>query len=295
MENKKNLVYFGTPDFSLTILRSLMSMLEINVVGIVTQPDKPQGRKQLLTPSPVSDIGSDLGLPVYKPSMLDEANLAHLKLLKPDIFLVVSYGKIIPKTWLDTPTIGTFNIHFSLLPKYRGALCISEAIKNSDKTTGVTLMKMDEQLDHGPIISQAKVTIDDTDDTASLTTKLTQAAVRLLADRLPEICAQNYTAIDQDETLVTYTPKTYSVTRENSYVPYENITLALSGHDAKKTSSLIRSLTPQPGAWTKIGDKEVKIIKTSLFEGKLVIDQVQLAGKTPITWKQFTVGSGSGF
>ncbi|HEX9008407.1 MAG TPA: methionyl-tRNA formyltransferase, partial [Patescibacteria group bacterium] len=135
---KPNLIYIGSPEFSAQILEHLLTTGIVNVVGVVTQPDKPQGRKQLIVPSPVAQMAANYDLPVFKPAKLDEANLSHLKLLKPDIFLVVSYGKIIPQSWLDLPTIGTFNIHFSLLPKYRGALCISEAIKNQDVETGVT-------------------------------------------------------------------------------------------------------------------------------------------------------------
>jgi len=290
MSNPKNLIYFGSPLFSAQILESLLALKDIKLVGVVTQPDKPQGRAQTLTPSPVAQTASRLNLPTYKPAGLDEANLAHLKLLKPDIFLVVSYGKIIPASWLATPTLGTFNIHFSLLPKYRGALCISEAIKNLDSETGVTLMKMDSQLDHGPIISAQKVAIDTTDDTASLTTKLTQAAVQLLADKLPEICAQSFTAIDQDESKATFTPKTSFLTHANAFISSEKIISATNGINASEISALIRSLTPEPGAWTKLGNREIKIINTSLKDEKLQINLVQLPGKSPITWKQFTAG-----
>ncbi|MFZ2202479.1 MAG: formyltransferase family protein, partial [Microgenomates group bacterium] len=116
----KNLVYFGSPDFSAQILQSLLPPSKlVRVVGVVTAPDKPRGRKQILTPSPVAQTAAKHDLPVFKPAKLDDANFSHLSLLKPDIFLVVSYGKIIPRSYLNTPTIGTFNIHFSLLPKYR--------------------------------------------------------------------------------------------------------------------------------------------------------------------------------
>ncbi|KKT35501.1 MAG: Methionyl-tRNA formyltransferase [Candidatus Collierbacteria bacterium GW2011_GWF2_44_15] len=286
----KNLVFFGSPDFSAKILESILASAEVSVVGVVTQPDKPLGRKQILTPSPVAQKAADLDLPVYKPSKLDEANLAHIKLLKPDIFLVVSYGKLIPPSWLNTPVLGTFNIHFSLLPKYRGALCISEAIKNGDSVTGVTLMKMDEQLDHGPIISQQEIPIEITDDVSTLTTKLTQAAQQLLDKKLPEICAQKYSLKVQGDSLATYTLKTGSLTRENSFIPYEKIDSAMSGIDAGNTSALLRSLTPEPGPWTKIGKQEVKIIQTTLENDRLVINSIQIPGKSPISWKQFAAG-----
>ncbi len=291
----KNLIYFGSPDFSAQILEKIIQSKLVNVVGVVTTPDKPQGRKQVLTPSPVSEMAGNYDLPIYKPNKLDEANLAHLRLLKPDIFLFVSFGKIVPKTWLESPALGTFNIHFSLLPKYRGALCISEAIKNMDIETGVTLMEMDEKLDHGNIISQAKVTIDMNDDVLKLTTKLTQAAEELLTDKLPEICAQNYTSMPQDESLATFTPSHKTISHASALVPSVKTFNALKGVDAKEVHALIRSLNPEPGAWTTIvprqgGAIQIKILKTSLVSDKLIIDTVQIPGKNPTTWKQFLSG-----
>jgi len=287
---KPNLIFFGSPLFSATILESIVKNDCINVVGVVTTPDKPTGRKLTLTPSPVATLASTHDLPVYKPTKLDDANLAHLKILKPDIFLIVSFGKIIPKNWLETPRIGTFNIHFSLLPKYRGALCISEAIKNQDKETGVTLMEMDELLDHGPIISQSKVNIETDDNVATLTTKLTQAAIMLLDDKIPEICAQNYHKKDQDENLATFTPSHKTISHQSAFISFEKIINATEGINASPMHALVRSLNPEPGAWTKIQGKDVKIIKTSLTENKLIIDTVQLPGKSPIAWKQFIQG-----
>ncbi len=286
----KNLIYFGSSDFSGTILESVIESKLVNVVGVVTTPDKPTGRKLTLTPSPVALLAGKYDLPTYKPEKLDESNLAHLMLLKPDIFLVVSYGKLVHKNYLDAPKIGTFNVHFSLLPKYRGALCISEAIKNQDKSTGVTLMEMDEQLDHGPIISQKEVPIDINDDTATLTTKLTQAAILLLADKLPEICAETYQKTAQDETKVVFTPSHKTQIRENSFVPFEKILVAQNGINSPEVHALVRSLNPEPGAWTTINDIDIKIIKTLLSEGKLILDTVQLPGKSPISWKQFLSG-----
>ncbi len=287
---KPNLIYFGSPEFSALILESIIKTDLVNVVGVVTAPDKPTGRKLTLTPSPVAVLAGLYDLPVYKPSKLDDANLAHLCLLKPDIFLVVSYGKIIPSSYLSAPRLGTFNIHFSLLPKYRGALCISEAIKNEDSETGVTLMEMDALLDHGPIISQTKVSIDINDNTAILTTKLTQAAMQLLADKLPEICAQTYSKKAQDESQVTFTPSHKTLTRQTAFIPFEKILIAQNGIDSSALHALIRSLNPDPGAWTKINDQEIKILDTSLDNGKLILNTVQLPGKSPISWKQYLQG-----
>lgn len=287
---KPNLIYFGSPEFSATILESIIKSEQVNVVGVVTTPDKPTGRKLTLTPSPAAVLAGSYDLPVYKPTKQDDANLAHLRLLKPDIFLVVSYGKIIPQNYLDTPKIGTFNIHFSLLPKYRGALCISESLKNGDHETGVTLMEMDKLLDHGPIISQSKVDIDINDNVATLTTKLTQAAVELLDNKLPEICAQKYTKTAQDESLAILTPSHKTQTRQNAFIPYEKILVAQNGINALPLHNLIRSLNPEPGAWTTINGQDLKIQETQLENEKLNLSTIQLPGKSPISWKQYLQG-----
>jgi methionyl-tRNA formyltransferase len=287
---KPNLIYFGSPEFSATILESLLKADQVNVVGVVTTPDMPSGRNLTHTPSPVAVLAGSYDLPVYKPVKLDEANLAHLKLLKPAIFLVVSFGKIIPQNYLQTPQIGTFNLHFSLLPKYRGALCISDAIKNQDKMTGVTLMEMDELLDHGPIISQTETPITLDDDTATLTTKLTQAAIALLADKLPEICAGTFPKTAQDETIATFTPSHKTLNRKSAFISFDKILIAQNGIDANVIHALIRSLNPDPGAWTTVNGQDIKILKTSLLENKLILNTVQLPGKSPISWKQFLSG-----
>lgn len=307
----KNLIYFGSPEFSAQILKSIIKNSPpyeggdkegvCRVVAVCTQSDKPLGRKQIMTPSPVAITASLYDLPVFKPEKLDDANLSHLKLLKPDIFLVVSYGKIIPKTWLTAPTIGCFNLHFSLLPKYRGALCISEAIKNQDHETGVTLMVMDKGLDTGPIISQSKITIDINDNCETLTNKLTQEGIKLLSQYLPLLISGKYQITPQDNSIATYTPTTKSRSHTTAFIPWPEIQYAMSHTpSAMKTHALIRSLNPDPGAWTKIpvsssqnkvsSEIEIKIIKTKLDTKYLILDTIQLPGKQPISWQNFLSG-----
>jgi methionyl-tRNA formyltransferase len=279
-----NLVFFGTPKFSTTILEALLKEKGINLVGVVTQKDKPVGRKGLITPSPVALKAKELNLPLFKPNKLDQSNLEHIKLLKPDLFLVVAYGQIIPPVWLNTPSIATLNIHYSLLPKYRGALCVSEAIKNQDKKTGVTLMKMDQDLDHGPIIAQKKQTIDIADNVETLTQKLTQKSLSLLP-LLTKVKTLTYTP--QDHSKATTTPLIKSRTRNSAFIK------TLKVKNPESLHALIRSLNPEPGAWTKINDQELKILETRLIQkdskkpARLEITKLQLPGKNPITWRQF--------
>ena len=284
------IIYFGTPDFSAQILEALIKTPDNKVVGVVTQPDRPVGRKRILTPAPVAQIATQYNLPLFKLNKLDQSNLQHIKLLQPDIFLVVAYGQIIPKSWLDTPKIATLNIHFSLLPKYRGALCVSEAIKNQDPETGITLMRMDEQLDHGPIIKQLKQKIDINDNVATLTRKLTQKAIELI----PHLKVRNFEVKPQNQQKATYTPVTRSRTRQSAFIPSKKVYPSSRVNNPQKLHALIRSLNPDPGAWTKIHGQELKILQTKLLKNKLEITQVQLPGKNPISWQQFLAGHQSG-
>lgn len=282
-----NIIYFGSPEFSAKILESLLAGSDpaIKVVAVVTNPDKLVGRNQVLTPSPVAQLAQKHHLPTFKPQTLDDQNLLHLKLLKPDLFLIAAYGKIIPQSWLDLPTIAPLNLHFSLLPKYRGALCIQQALKNQDKETGVTLMQVDAEMDHGPILAQRKQTIDLNDNTATLTEKLTLKAIELL-EKIPEFVEGTIKPIPQDHSQASYTPSYRELTHANAFIPWSELQQAIAGKNAAKTHALIRSLNPEPGAWTKQGGLEFKILRTTLENDKLTLDQVQIPGKNPISFKQ---------
>lgn len=287
------LVYFGSPDCSATILSHLLqdpSPKKYPVCAVITQPDKPFGRQKTITPSPIAQLAHEHQLPLFKPPALDQNNLSRIKLFKPDLFLVVSYGKIIPQSWLKTPSVASLNLHFSLLPQYRGALCVAEALKNQDPHTGVTLMEMDQQLDHGPIISQAKQVVDINDNLATLTSKLTHTAIRLLKKTLPLYLSGRLTPQPQDETQATYTK---TIKDQVSFIPWKNIDQALNGQNAPAIHALIRSLTPRPGAWSEIKDLKLKLLKTKLHQQKLIIETIQLPGKSPISWSQFCSGYSS--
>lgn len=301
-----NLIYFGSPQFSADILEYIISSLpQVKVVAVVTNPDRPQGRKQILTPSPVAQVAASHHLPTFKPAKLDSANLAHLRLLKPDLFLTAAYGHIVPQNYLDLPTIAPLNLHFSLLPRYRGALCLSEPIKNQDQKTGVTLMEMDAELDHGPIISQITQNIDDNDNISTLSNKLTHKAQELLNSTLPLYLdfKQNKitpkTKLDTDITLylppahqdhsqATFTPATSTRTHQNAFVPYNQIQSAQNGNQASATLALINSLNPDPGAWTTHPKgTSFKIISSSIKNDQLQLETIQIPGKNPIPYSQF--------
>ncbi len=304
----KNLVYFGSAQFTADIFESLMENKVVNVVAVVTTPDRPVGRKKIITPSPLALAAQKYNLPVYKPEKLDESNLAHIRLLKPDIFLVVAYGQYFTNAWLNTPTLKTLNIHFSLLPKYRGALCISEPLLNGDKETGVTLMEMGEKLDAGPIIAQVKIEISEADNCQILTAKLRDASMQLLKYELPIYLDGAVASYPQDESQATYTASYKTKTRQNAYIEWERIEKALkkdTNLDYKwSVHNFIRSNNPEPGAWTiypapslRVSDTpepkqsiptEMKIIKTSLIiDNNFYLDIIQEPGKEPISWQRF--------
>lgn len=303
-----NIVYFGSPTFSAQILESLITTPSppptsrggatkspllsrrglrggINITAVVTNPDRPVGRSKILTPTPVAQLATKYKIPIFKPEKLDQQNLTHLALLKPDLFLVVAYGKIIPQSWLDAPKISTINVHFSLLPKYRGALCIQEAIKNQDSQTGVTLMEMDAQLDHGPIIAAAKQEIDIDDDVESLANKLAHLGQALLEKSLPLYLAGKSKPKAQNHKQATFTPSHKTLNHQNAFIPYKDLQA-----NPLKIHALIRSLNPQPGAWTQIDGKKIKILKTKITDNKLEILNIQVPGKNPISWDSFQKG-----
>jgi methionyl-tRNA formyltransferase len=303
---KYNVVFFASPEFAVKILQNLTTLDFINVRAVVTNPDKPQGRKQILTPTPIAAYAQEVHLPVFKPQKLDDQNLAHLKLFSPDIFIVVAYGKIIPTSYLNTPKIATLNVHYSLLPKYRGALCVKEAIANGDPQTGVTLMEMDEALDHGAIISTHILKIESNHQIDTLTNDLTDLSIKHLGEDLKayidyKVKGTKTIKADiflpptpQDESQATFTAKTRENTKANSFVSFSDLVSAMDGKNAHMIDAKIRSNTPEPGSWTKIttqkGEISLNILKSHLDQDKLSLDIVQIPGKNPVTWKQFTSG-----
>jgi len=153
MVNQPKIIFFGTPIFGAIVLEALTKS-EFKPIAIVTEPDKPVGRKQILTPPPVKETAIKYDIPVLQPESLSTYQLINLSAYQPDLIIVAAYGKILPKEILDISRLGSLNIHPSLLPKYRGASPIQTAILNGDKETGVTIILMDEKIDHGPIVAQ---------------------------------------------------------------------------------------------------------------------------------------------
>lgn len=301
------LLFMGTPDFSAPILRMLYEE-GYSIVGVVTQPDRPVGRKRVLTPPPVKAEALRLGLPVIQPEKLrGSAELEEIKALAPDLIVTAAFGQILPKELLDVPRLGCINVHASLLPAYRGGAPIHQAVMDGCTETGVTIMYMVQKLDAGDIISQATEPILPTDDTGIMFEKLSRTGEILLKETLPSILEGTNARIPQDEELVTFAR---NISREQ-----ERIDWTRPGVDIHNQ---VRGLSPWPTAYTTFGDENVKIWKTEAIateeEGKpgeiieltkehilvksgdqtaVAITELQPSGKKRMTAPVFLNGSGS--
>lgn len=195
------IIFFGTPPVSASILQKLFDA-GYNISAVVTNPDAPAGRKHVITPSPVKVLAEKLGLPVLQPEKLKDFDLP-----KGDIAIVVAYGKIIPQTIIDSFPLGMLNIHYSLLPKYRGASPVEQAILSGDEKTGVAIQKLVFKLDAGPIVSIDELTIDNEITMPELKERLTEVGGKLLLETLPRYIEGVVKPMEQDETLATHCGK----------------------------------------------------------------------------------------
>ena len=249
------LVYMGTPDFAVPALKKLAQVHE--VAAVFTQPDKPVGRKQILTPPDVKVCAQELGIPVCQPaSMKTGEALAQLKAFAPEVIVVAAYGQILPKAVLDVPRYGCVNIHGSLLPKYRGAAPIQAAVLNGDKITGVTTMLMDVGLDTGDILMKKETPIGENETAAELFDRLAILGGELILDTLAALEQGTVTPQKQDEALATHTSKI-----DKSLCPIDFAKSAQALHNQ------IRGLYSWPVATVQIGGKRVKIHRARMAQG----------------------------
>lgn len=286
--NKKfRIVFFGTPDFAVPTFQALINDPRYEIVGCVTQPDKPVGRKQILTPSPVKITAEQYNIPVFQPKTLkltkEEGKLffKHLQQLQPDIAVLIAYGKILPKELLQVPPKGFVNLHLSLLPLLRGASPIQQAIIQGHTETGITLMQMDEGMDTGDCIAAERMPITSTDTTETLNAHIAQLGAKVIQTYLWEYIQGNITPQPQDHANATFTKLIDKTDGEIDWKqPPEYI------------DRLIRAFTPWPGTYTYCGEKRVKILKAHVnAEGTLEIDLVQPEGKKPMAYSDFLQGN----
>ncbi|SCZ01776.1 methionyl-tRNA formyltransferase [Paenibacillus polysaccharolyticus] len=243
-----NIVFMGTPEFAVPSLDMLMAE-GYHVVGVVTQPDKPQGRKKVLTPTPVKAAAESHGLPVFQPVKLrDPEAVARLAEWKPDLIVTAAFGQILPKAVLDMPVRGCVNVHGSLLPKYRGGAPIQRSIINGESVTGVTLMYMAEGLDTGDMISRVEVPITDEDTSGTMFAKLSEAGSKLLQAEMPRLIAGETTAVPQNDEEASYAR---NLTREDEKMDWNRT--------SRELFNQIRGLVPFSGAFTMWDEQVFKV------------------------------------
>ena len=239
----------GTPVFAVPCLERLTTDGH-EVTAVITQKDRPKGRKLVLTPPPVKLRALESGIKVYQPEILKEgALLPLLKEIKPDMIIVVAYGKILPRYLLDFPKYGCINIHASLLPEYRGAAPINWAVINGEIKTGVTSMHMAEGLDTGDMILKSEILINKDDTAGTLHDKLAALAAENLSETLRLIESGKSERTAQSNEKASYAPM---LTNENTRIDFSA--------DARKIGNLVRGLNPAPAAYTFLGGKKIKVL-----------------------------------
>ena len=297
------IVFMGTPDFAVPSLDILVSN-GYTIVGVITAPDRPAGRGRQLTASPVKQYALSKGLTVIQPTNLkNEAFISELKALKADLQIVVAF-RMLPEVVWDMPTIGTFNLHASLLPNYRGAAPINWAIINGESETGLSTFFISHKIDTGAILFQQKIAIDPSDTAGTLHDKLMLNGARLVLDTVKSIETDNYSVSEQD--LTGDYPKAPKIFRENCEINWNN--------NSQSIYNFIRGLSPYPAAWTTLDGKTFKLffaeilaekhnkapgtvltdetnyLKIASTDGWLNLIEVQIEGKRKMDVKAFMLG-----
>lgn len=246
-------IFAGTPGFAAASLGALLGQPEITVVAVYTQPDKPAGRGQQLRESAVKQLALTHGLPIYQPASLrDESAIASLHALQADLLVVAAYGQILPRAVLEAPRLGAINVHASLLPRWRGAAPIQRALMAGDRETGITIMRMVERLDAGPILLARGTPVRPDDTGGSLHDRLADLGASCLLETLHLFAAGTPPAVDQEEALVTYARKLERSDRE--------IDWQRPAHDLERQ---IRALNPAPLATALLGTIQANILSAT--------------------------------
>lgn len=245
--NKIRTIFMGTPVFACAILEQLYQETAIEVIAVVSQPDRKVGRKQLMTPTPIKELALKHGTPVYQPERLKQ-EVDVILALPCDLIITCAYGQMIPDVILAHPHLGCYNVHASLLPKLRGGAPIHKAIMFSQSTTGITIMEMVHKMDAGDMISQAEITIEDTMTMGDLHDALMPVGAKLLHDTLPSLLDQSYSHTAQNEAEVTFA---WNISKEEECIDLSKPYRTVYDH--------IRSLIPSPVGYVRMEGKKVKL------------------------------------
>ena len=280
--NKIKIGFFGTPEYAVMTLEKL-HQAGFEIAFVVTMPDRPQGRKMIITPPPAKVWALAHDIKVYQPEKLRDPEFAeNLKKHECDVFVVIAYGKIIPDAILNIPKAKSINIHASLLPKLRGSCPIETAILNDEKITGVTIMRMDSEMDHGPIIVQKEVIVEPWPPTADvLGREIVNVGGDMLVSILPDWIKGVYPEIEQDHSLATYTKM---IKKEDGLIDL--------GDDPYKNYLKIQAYHGWPSAFFFVEKNEngiakkmrIKITKASFTDSKLIIEKVIPEGKSEMNY-----------
>ncbi|HDP26377.1 MAG TPA: methionyl-tRNA formyltransferase [Deltaproteobacteria bacterium] len=298
------LAFMGTPDFALPTLESLLEAKEHKLSCVVTQPDKPRGRGRILSVPPVKVLAKTHGLPVFQPEKLKANEELFRKMISSDLdaVVVVAYGKMIPDEMLGIPRYGFINVHASLLPEFRGASPINRAIMSGATKTGITIMKIEHDMDAGPVYLQEEFPIRQDDDAVSLSHSLSLLGARMLQKTLSLIAADALQPVPQDDSKATYAP---IIHREEGNIDWNK--------DVEDVHNMVRGLLPWPCAYTSLNNRMLKILKTSVTRGStgfnpgtlikersslkvacsggfLTLHRLQLEGKNPMDGPAFACG-----
>ena len=301
-KNKIKIIFIGTPDFGVPAFRALTQDEQFEIIAVITQPDKPAGRKQILTPPPIKVEAERHKIFIFQPKQIADLQ-SEIKNLKPEIIIVIAYAQLIPEQILNIPKYGCINVHGSLLPKYRGASVIQAPILNNDKQTGVTIIKMDKGLDTGPILAQSAIDIEPAETAETLYDKLSQLGADLLPGALKKYIAGEIKPRPQDETKSSYVKQTK---KKQGLINWARA--------AAEIERFIRAMAPWPSAWTWWKSKRLKITAvqqqplaiSSYKPGKifiynsglavqcgkdaLIIKKLQLEGKKEMASDEFLKG-----
>jgi methionyl-tRNA formyltransferase len=296
-------VFFGTPEFAVASLKALLRE-RISVVGVVTQPDKPQGRSRTtLVPPPVKVVAQAEGIPVLQPTRpVGDLFLAALRRLEPDLGVVVAYGHLLRREVLELPARGLINVHASILPRYRGAAPIQHAILEGERETGISIMRMEEGLDTGPVLHRVTTPIADDETAGTLSRRLAGLGAGALVEAISLIGAGLERAQAQDDTAATYAPK---ISREVARLDWTR--------DPQTLERQVRAFDPAPGAWTSLDLAPVKLfgatpalgsgepgtvlaatdrLVIACGSGALAVREAQPAGKTRLAVADWVRGRG---
>jgi methionyl-tRNA formyltransferase len=304
--NPIKLVFAGTPDFAVPGFRALLNDKDFKILAVITQPDKPVGRKQILTPSPIKTEAQKNNIPVWQPDKIAEIK-EKIKEANPDLVVLIAYGQIIPQKILAIPRLGWINVHGSLLPRWRGAACVQAPILTNDKKTGVTVMKIAKGLDTGPILKQTETKINTGETAEILHDRLSALGAEILPSTIKDYVNGKTNPKPQNNSEATHAP---TLKKEDGKIDWQK--------KAEEIERMIRAFYPWPGTWTNwqgesrvLGIKIIsvsptplkinnyKVGQTFLHNGKLavqcgqnalIIKKLQLEGKKETTAEEFLRG-----